>query len=103
MRPRTESWIEDSDILSFFPTFVWSIQSTPKFGIIRPPVTQLSAHNTDQVVVKVSNGKLLMFPAWLSHSVAPNESGAMRISISFNVMFSHFTENVSKPLWGDAR
>ena len=217
MRPRTESWIEDSDILSFFPTFVWSIQSTPKFhellnarilktlhqmnpqlaeippsgswqlvqdlhtrkefaglfscvlatakkileflhiaydaveitggwananapgaahamhnhpnnylsgvyyvqtqpgaetiyfhdprlqtGIIRPGVTELSAHNTDQVVVKVSNGELLKFPAWLSHSVAPNESAEMRISISFNVMFSHFTQEVSKPLWGDA-
>ena len=66
-------------------------------------MTELSAHNTDQVVVKVSNGKLLMFPAWLSHSVAPNESAQMRISISFNLMLSHFTENVSKPLWGDAR
>jgi len=70
-------------------------------GIIRPPVTELSTHNTDQVVVEVSNGKLLMFPAWLSHSVAPNESGEMRISISFNLMFSRFTKEVSKPLWGD--
>ena len=70
-------------------------------GIIRPPFTELSRHNTDQVVVEVSNGKLLMFPAWLTHSVAPNKSGEMRISISFNVMFSQFTKEVSKPLGGD--
>ena len=216
MPGKTESWIKDSDIQSFFPTCVWSIQSTPEFhqplnarilealdqmnpelteipparswqsgqdlhereefgelfscvlataknilkflhiaydaveitgswanvnapgaahtmhnhpnnylsgvyyvqtqpgadtinfhdprlqtGIIRPPVTELSSHNTDQVVVAVSNGKLLMFPAWLSHSVAPNESEGMRISISFNLMFSRFTKEVSKPLWGD--
>ncbi len=216
MPDKTESWIEDSDILSFFPTCVWSIQSTPAFhqplnarirealdqmnpeladipparswqsgqdlqeheelaelfacilvtakkflkflhiaydaveitgswanvnapgaahamhnhpnnylsgvyyvqtqpgadtinfhdprlqtGIIRPPVTELSTHNTDQVVVEVSTGKLLLFPAWLTHSVAPNESAEMRISISFNIMFSRFTEEVSKPLWGD--
>ncbi len=32
-------------------------------GIIRPPVTELTAENTDQVVVKVSDGTLLMFPS----------------------------------------
>lgn len=69
-------------------------------GIIRPSVTQLTAQNTDQVVVNVSKGTLLMFPAYLLHSVAQNESDEFRISISFNVMFSLFAENLSKPLWG---
>ena len=68
-------------------------------GIIRPPVTELTAENTDQVVIKVSNGTLLIFPAYLQHSVDPNRSGEERISISFNMMFSSFTENLSKPLW----
>lgn len=68
-------------------------------GIIRPPVTKLSAGNTDQVVVQVSNGMLLLFPAYLQHSVDPNQSQALRISLSFNMMFQKFTENVSKPLW----
>jgi uncharacterized protein (TIGR02466 family) len=68
-------------------------------SIIRPPVTELTAANTDQVVVKVSPGTLLLFPAYLVHSVGPNESDAERISISFNVMFSSFTERLSKPLW----
>jgi uncharacterized protein (TIGR02466 family) len=68
-------------------------------GIIRPAVTQLTAENTDQVVVSVQNGTLLLFPSYLQHSVDPNQSGTKRISISFNIMFSAFTENLSKPLW----
>ena len=68
-------------------------------GIIRPPVTELTAENTDQVVVKVSDGTLLMFPSWLPHSVDASGSDETRISISFNIMFSAFTETMSKPLW----
>jgi uncharacterized protein (TIGR02466 family) len=70
-------------------------------GVIRPPVVNLTANNTDQVVVRVRNGTLLVFPAYLQHSVDANASEGERISISFNVMFSEFTENLSKPLWGD--
>jgi len=68
-------------------------------GVIRPPVTELTAENTDQVVVPVSNGTLLVFPAWLHHSVDDNQSDKERISISFNLMFPAFAENLSKPLW----
>ena len=73
----------------------------PQAGIIRPPVTELTAENTDQVVVRVRNGALLLFPAYLQHSVDANTSDEPRISISFNVMFSGFTGNLSKPLWGE--
>jgi uncharacterized protein (TIGR02466 family) len=68
-------------------------------AVLRPPVTQLTAENTDQVVVEVSDGTLLLFPSYLEHSVDANASGEERISISFNVMFSSFAENLSKPLW----
>ena len=68
-------------------------------SIIRPPVVELTAENTDQVVVTVKNGTLLIFPAYLQHSVDANMSEEERISISFNIMFSSFTENLSKPLW----
>ena len=71
----------------------------PQTGIIRPPVTELTAENTDQVVVRVKNGTLLLFPAYLQHSVDANASEEPRISISFNLMFSGFAENLSKPLW----
>jgi uncharacterized protein (TIGR02466 family) len=68
-------------------------------AIIRPPVTELTAQNTDQVVVRVSDGTLLIFPAYLRHSVDANTSPHERISVSFNIMFSAFTETLTKPLW----
>ena len=68
-------------------------------GVIRPPVVELTAENADQVVVRVKNGTLLVFPSYLQHSVDANVSEEERISISFNIMFSSFTENLNKPLW----
>ena len=68
-------------------------------GVIRPPVVELTAENTDQVVVRVTNGTLLMFPSYLEHSVDTNMGEEERISISFNIMFTSFTEQLSKPLW----
>ncbi len=71
----------------------------PQAGVVRPPVTELTNQNADQAVVTVTNGTLLMFPAYLTHSVPPNESNEPRTSISFNLMFSAFAENLSKPMW----
>jgi len=71
-------------------------------GVIRPPVTELTAENADQVVVKVMDGTLLVFPAWPPHSVDASLGVGERISISFNIMFSSYTEGMGGPLW-DAR
>ncbi|MGQ0836263.1 MAG: 2OG-Fe(II) oxygenase family protein [Gammaproteobacteria bacterium] len=71
----------------------------PQTGIIRAPVVELTRENTDQVVVEVKDGTLLLFPAWLQHSVDANASEEERVSISFNIMFSSYTENLTKPLW----
>jgi uncharacterized protein (TIGR02466 family) len=71
----------------------------PQTGVIRPPVVALTGENTDQVVVRVNDGTLLIFPSFLSHSVDANCSTEERVSISFNVMFSEFTEKHSTPLW----
>ena len=72
---------------------------SPPTGIIRPPVMELTAETTDQVVVKVSDGTLLMFPSWLPHSVDASGSDETRISVSFNIMPPAYAENMSKPLW----
>ena len=72
-------------------------------GVIRPPVTELTSANTDQVVVRVRNGTLLVFPSYLQHSVDANAGSESRVSVSFNLMFSAFTAELSKPLWGDER
>ena len=68
-------------------------------GVIRPPVVELTAENTDQVVIKVRDNMLLMFPSYVEHSVDANTSDEERVSVSFNVMFSSFTERLGKPLW----
>jgi uncharacterized protein (TIGR02466 family) len=68
-------------------------------GIFRPPVTELTAENADQVVVTVKDGTLLMFPAWLQHSVDANRGNRARVSVSFNVMLSSYAETLSKPGW----
>lgn len=72
----------------------------PQTAIIRPPVTELTAYNTDQVILPVSEGTLLIFPAWLPHSVPANTSALARVSISFNIMFADYDEVMSPPLWG---
>jgi uncharacterized protein (TIGR02466 family) len=74
----------------------------PETAVIRPPVTGLTAYNTDQVVVQVATGMLIVFPAWLPHSVAANQSALPRISVSFNLMFAAFAETMGEPLWGEA-
>jgi len=62
-------------------------------GIIRPPVTELTSANTDQVVVRVKNGTLLVFPAYLQHSVDANAGSESRVSVSFNLMFSRLPQS----------
>ena len=69
-------------------------------AIIKPPVTELVAANADQAVIRVVDGTMLLFPSWLQHSVDPNASDRNRISVSFNLMFSGYSENLCKPLWG---
>jgi len=71
----------------------------PQTAVMRPPVVELTAENTDQVVIGVRDGTLLMFPSYLEHSVDATTSDEERVSVSFNVMFSSFVERVSKPLW----
>lgn len=75
----------------------------PQTGIICPPVTALTAENTEQVVVRVQDGTLLMFPAWLRHSVDPNRSERTRISMGFNIMFSAYAEAMTRPRWAPGR
>jgi ectoine hydroxylase-related dioxygenase (phytanoyl-CoA dioxygenase family) len=62
-------------------------------------VAEIFRSKSDQVVVRVKDGTLLVFPSYLYHSVDANASGETRVSLSFNLMFS--TAALSKPLWGD--
>ena len=71
----------------------------PQPAIISPIIKRPNNHNAPQINYPVAEGKLILFPAWLRHSVPPNESGEERVSIAFNIMFSSFTETMSPPKW----
>jgi len=71
----------------------------PQVDLIAPHVRRYTRYTAPHQHIPVRPGRLVMFPAWLTHSVRPNESDHLRISVSFNIMFSAFTENLSKPRW----
>lgn len=66
---------------------------------ISPKVKQRTPLNADKATVTVSDGLLLFFPAWFIHSVDVNTSDEIRVSVSFNIMFSAFEEKISPPRW----
>ena len=55
------------------------------------------------MVVKAPNGAFLMFPDLLKHSVDANIGEEERISVSFNLMFSSFTQQLSTRSGGTKR
>jgi uncharacterized protein (TIGR02466 family) len=83
---------EGADTINFF-------DPKPQAGVIRPAVTEPTAENTEVAMVRVQIGSLLLFPAWLQHAVDVNRSARPRISLSFNLMFPGFAEDMARPGW----
>jgi uncharacterized protein (TIGR02466 family) len=83
---------DGADTINFFDPKVQA-------GAIRPTVSTPTAENTEVAQVRVADGALIMFPAWLLHSVDTNRSTKPRISISFNLMFPQFAESMARPGW----
>jgi uncharacterized protein (TIGR02466 family) len=71
----------------------------PQAGVMRPTATEPSEFNTEVAMVRVSAGSLILFPAWLQHAVDTNRSNQPRLSMSFNLMFPSFTEEMARPGW----
>ncbi|MEE8334723.1 MAG: TIGR02466 family protein, partial [Alphaproteobacteria bacterium] len=71
----------------------------PQIHILAPAVEQVNIHNGDFVNFEAGEGMLLLFPAWLVHSVPVNTGKENRISISFNINFTDFTGRISPPSW----
>jgi uncharacterized protein (TIGR02466 family) len=71
----------------------------PQAGVMRPAATEPSEFNTEVAMVRVSTGSLILFPAWLQHAVDTNRSDRPRLSMSFNLMFPAFTEEMARPGW----
>lgn len=66
---------------------------------IMPPVKTRNQFNGNNVSVPVKAGRLILFPAWLTHEVPVNQSDHERVSIAFNINFTSFTETISPTLW----
>jgi len=71
----------------------------PFMQIITPKFKVQNEQNANMISLNAQEGGLLIFPASLKHAVPPNQSQEERISISFNLMFSDFSETMSQPLW----
>ena len=48
------------------------------------------SHLWKEVHVSPLEGRILIFPSWLWHSVQPNKSNDIRISVSFNFLQAGF-------------
>ena len=68
-------------------------------AMIMPQPRQYTPLTANGVSAHCKEGRLLMFPSWLSHTVPPNEGNSDRISISFNLMFRNFADSMTAPLW----
>ena len=72
-------------------------------GILRPPVVELTADNTDQVVVRVARARSCCSPRGCRIRWNANRGDRGPISVSFNIMLSDYTVQLSAPLWQGER
>jgi uncharacterized protein (TIGR02466 family) len=71
----------------------------PQAAGMVPPSSQMSPLTSQRITIDVRPGTLLLFPAWLGHSVDTNRAREERISVAFNLMFTRFAEDMSPPMW----
>ncbi len=71
----------------------------PQASMISPTFIEETIYTGNEIAVEVKEGRMVLFPAWLAHGVPANRSDRDRISIAFNIMFSKFTETMSRPKW----
>ena len=71
----------------------------PRPSMIMPKPKQYSRLTANAADAESKEGRMLLFPAWLKHSVPSNQGQTDRISISFNLMFPNFTEAMAAPMW----
>ncbi len=71
----------------------------PQPAIISPPRSEMGPANAAKADLKVEAGDLVIFPAWLFHSVPINRSKENRVSVAFNFMFLDFDRLMSPPQW----
>lgn len=71
----------------------------PRPLMIMPKPRQFTRLTANAADAESRPGRLLIFPAWLRHSVPANDGQTERVSISFNLMFKQFAETLAAPMW----
>jgi uncharacterized protein (TIGR02466 family) len=71
----------------------------PRPSMIMPKPKQYTRLTANGADTQSKEGRLLIFPAWLKHTVPSNEGQSERVSISFNLMFKNFSESMAAPMW----
>ena len=67
--------------------------------VLAPQLRAANQYNYKEYAIPAKPGRLVIFPAWLRHSVPENTSEDIRISISFNIVFSDFAKTIAIPKW----
>ena len=75
----------------------------PQAHVISPKVKKLSPLTSSDAKLEIRKGCIFMFPSWLRHSVVKTRAEGDRVSVSFNVMLSHYAEEFSPPRWSKRR
>lgn len=75
----------------------------PQALVLSPKVKKLSVFTGSEANLDVQEGRLIVFPSWLQHSVVKTRASGNRVSISFNIMLSSYAEDYSPPRWSKAR
>jgi uncharacterized protein (TIGR02466 family) len=68
-------------------------------SMIAPKPRNYTRINGNASFAHCKEGRFVLFPSWLKHTVPPNDSTTDRISISFNLMFDRFSEALASPRW----
>lgn len=68
-------------------------------SIIDPPLKKETKYFANAHQIRVKPGRMIIFPSWLSHSVPSSTADSLRVSISYNIMFSSFAQQISPPRW----
>lgn len=71
----------------------------PQAHVVAPKTRKDNHYNSGVVTFQVQEGLLIIFPAWLVHSVNANPANRNRISVSFNIMYSDFAQEVAPAKW----
>ena len=58
-------------------------------SMVMPPVSEYAQENSDVYTLAPVEGRVLMFPPWLTHGVLQNRTTADRVSMSFNFELLH--------------